>query len=249
MRIARVQIWFILLVILCAGRPALAGDIYLSVALSLKLPVDELADRFARLHPGVRFVRNYGSSGTLAHQLESGAPTDIFITSNVPWMNDMNSKSLISTRSIADFTYNTLVVVGPPGTKVSSLKDLLKLKRIAIGNPKSVAVGQYAMEAFRQAFIDKELEKKLVLAKDTRECRMYAERGVVDGAVMFRTDALQGEKIKILFAVPQNLYSRVVYPIALTANGARNVEAQAFYRYLLGAEAQGVLAKYGFPPR
>ena len=75
---------------------------------------------------------------------------------------------------------------------------------------------------------------------------MYAELGEVDAAFVYRTDALQAQKAKLLFIVPQKLYPRVVYPMALTLKAAKNSEAQAFEIYLQGAEAKSVLRKFDF---
>ena len=128
-------------------------------------------------------------------------------------------------------------------------QDLLKLERIAIGSPKSVPAGEYATEAFRKAGIDKQLEKKLIMAKDVRECLMYAERGEVDGAFVYKTDALQAKQAKILFTVPQELYPRVTYPMSLTTAGAKNRDAAEFFAFLHGEEAKTVLTKHGFETR
>ncbi len=57
------------------------------------------------------------------------------------------------------------------------MNELVKLDKIAIGSPKSVPAGEYAMEAFKKAALDKPLERKLVMARDVRECLMYAEGG------------------------------------------------------------------------
>lgn len=231
-----------------ATNPALAGDLNLSVAASLKEVINELSDGFAKTHPGVKFVKNYGASGQLAKQIENGAPADIFISANLEWMDYLKSKHLADNASIGTFTYNTLVFAGSPG-KASSMQDLLKLDRIAIGSPKSVPAGEYAMEALKRAGLDKQLEKKLVMAKDVRECLMYSERGEVDGAFVYRTDALQAKQAKILFTVPQGLYPRVIYPMSMTVSGAKNKEAVSFFSYLHGNEAKAVLAKYGFASR
>lgn len=228
---------------------ASAGEITLFAAASLKEAVNELSVGFARNHPAVRVVKNYGGSGSLAKQLENGAPAHLFISASVQWTDYLVQKRLLSAGSVADFTYNTLVFAGPADRKVSSLKDLLKLERIAIGSPKSVPAGEYAMEAFKRAGLERQFAKKLVMAKDVRECLMYAERGEVDGALVYRTDALLARKVKIHFTVPQQLHARVVYPVALTATGAGNREAQAFYRYLLSGEAKAVLARHGFAAR
>jgi len=238
----------LLLCLLVTVEPVLAGDVKLFVAASLKEVINELSDSFAKKNPGVKFVKNYGASGALVKQIENGAPSDVFISANLEWMDYLKNRKLADNASIGTFTYNTLVFAGTPG-KASSMQDLVKLERIAIGSPRSVPAGEYATEAFKKAGMDKQLEKKLVMAKDVRECLMYAERGEVDGAFVYKTDALQAKQARILFTVPQGLYPRVTYPMALTVVGAKNKDAAAFFAYLHGEEAKTVLMKYGFATR
>jgi molybdate transport system substrate-binding protein len=242
------KIAYTILSLLLLTTPVFAGDVNLFVAASLKEVINELTDNFAKKNPGVKFVKNFGASGALVKQIENGAPSDVFISANLEWMDYLKNKKLADVPSIGTFTYNTLVFAGVPG-KASSMQDLIKLERIAIGSPKSVPAGEYATVAFRKAGIDKQLEKKLVMAKDVRECLLYAERGEVDGAFVYKTDALQAKQAKILFAVPQDLYPRVIYPMSLTVAGAKNKDAVAFFGYLHSDDARAVLAKYGFTGR
>lgn len=233
--------------VFCLSSQLFAGEINLFVAASLREVLNEISDSYAKTHPGVTFKKNYGASGALAKQIDNGAPADIFISANTEWMDYMKAKKLADEKSIATFTHNVLVFVGKPELKVSSIQDVLKLEKIAIGSPKSVPAGEYAMEAFKKAGIDKKLDKKLVMAKDVRECMMYADRGEVDGAFVYKTDAQQVAKFaKILFIVPQEYYPRVTYPMALTTAGARSTEAAAFYAILQSDEAKTVLKKHGF---
>jgi molybdate transport system substrate-binding protein len=225
---------------------ALAGEIHLSVAASLKDAMNELADSFAKKNADVKFLKNYGASGALAKQIENGAPADIFISANVEWMDYLQSRKLMSASSIGIFAYNTLVFAGMTDKKVSGLQDLHKLEKIAVGSPKSVPAGQYAMEALKKAGVEKQLEQKLVMAKDVRECLMYAERGEVDGAFVYKTDALQAKRARILFSVPEDMYPQVTYPMGLTGSGSKNKDAETFYKYLQSGEAKAVLAKHGF---
>jgi molybdate transport system substrate-binding protein len=240
-----VRIILLSILITLNAMPLQAAEIYFSAAASLKEVINELSNSFAKKHPGVKFVKNYGASGALAKQIENGAPSDIFISANTEWMDYLKNKKLVDKASIGTFAYNTLVFAGTPG-KASSMQDLIKLERIAIGSPKSVPAGEYATEAFKNAGLDKQLEKKLVMAKDVRECLMYAERGEVDGAFVYKTDALLAKQAKILFTVPQELYPRVTYPMSLTVSGTTNKDAKAFFTYLHGNEAKSVLTKYGF---
>ncbi len=131
-----------------------------------------------------------------------------------------------------------------------SLESLSELERIALGTPQSVPAGQYAKQAMEQAGVYTALEQanKLVMAKDVRQALIYADRGEVDGAFVYKTDALLASQSKILFIVPENLYDRVSYPVALTIEGDENAMAKAFYDYLNSPEAITMLTKYGFKP-
>ena len=228
----------------------LAAEINLSMAASLKEAVNEIADAFKKKNPGIKINSNAGGSGALAKQIENGAPADLFLSANEEWMNYLKAKGMIDQRQIINLAYNELVFAGKTPLKITRMQDLPQLERIAIGSPKSVPAGEYAMAAIKKTGVDTALGKKLVMARDARECLMYAERGEVDGAFVYRTDALLlARQARILFTVPQDLYGRVTYPMGLTATGAKKTEAVAFYRFLQSPEARKILDKYGFTTR
>ena len=211
-------LWAILLVAFLSSS-SLAGEVNLSIAASLKDVMNELADSFTKKNADVKFLKNYGASGALAKQIENGAPADIFISANLEWMDYLQNKKLMSAPSIGIFAYNTLVFAGKTDKKAAGLQDLHNLDKIAVGSPKSVPAGQYAMEALKKAGMEKQLEQKLVMAKDVRECLMYAERGEVDGAFVYKTDAMQAKQAKILFAqmtafyvTPRQIYKSIPLP-------------------------------------
>lgn len=235
-----------LLCLMLSTAPVRAAEVHICAAASLKEAVNELADSFSRKHPGVTIVRNFGASGTLAKQIESGAPADIFICANKEWMTYLKGRKLVAPSSVAAFAVNTLVFAGGTGKKVTGMQDLAALGRIAIGSPKSVPAGEYAMESIKKAGLENPLGEKLVFAKDVRESMMYAERGEVDGAFVYRTDALLGKRAKILFTVPQQLYPQVSYPMALTAPGSSSNAAMLFFKFLQSEETKKILKRYGF---
>ncbi len=239
-----------IIVLLCtlmmSAMPAMGGQLNLSAAASLKESLNEMTDKYSATHPGTTFLKNFGASGALAGQIENGAPSDLFISASTEWMDYLKNKKLVDAASEKNFAYNLLVFAGTTGKKVSGMKDLAGLDKIAIGSPKSVPAGEYATQAIKRSGLDQKLAGKLVMGKDVRECLMYAELGEVDGAFVYRTDALQAKKAKILFTVPADLYSRVTYPMALTSAGTKNSEAKAFIDWLQGNDAKLILKKYGF---
>lgn len=236
--------------ILFLAPAVMAGELSLSVAASLKEVMNDLASEYGKKSPGVTFRKNYGASGALAKQIEQGAPADLFISANREWVEYLKERKLVAQDTIGTFAFNALVFAGTTKLPVAGMKDLVKLRQIAIGSPRSVPAGEYAVESFRAAGIEKDLAAKLVMAKDVREAMKYAELGEVDGAFVYRTDALLlGKEAKILFTVPEGLHDRVTYPMALTTVGAGKKDAVDFLRFLKSPEARKVLEKYGFAVR
>lgn len=230
---------------------ALAAEVRISAAASLTDVVKELIAGYRQSHQEVKLLPNFASSGALANQIAAGAPADIYISANPKWMDYLQQQGLIGAGAEQILVHNSLVFVGAPNSGVTSLQGLPGLQRIAIASPKSAPAGKYAEQALTAAGLYPQLldKSKLVLAKDVRQALLYADRGEVDGAIVYRTDALLARQAKILFAVPQTLYPQVEYPVALTRSGAGKKAAQPFLDYLLGDDARQVFKKYGFVTR
>lgn len=244
-----VRIFFSLL-FLGIALPSLAAEVHLSVAASMTDATRELTAAYQKKNPGVAFLPNFASSGALAKQISQGAPADIFISANPKWMTYLVEKEkLIPAEQVRTLAYNTLVFVGKRGVPVTGLADVAKLQRIAIGSPRSVPAGQYAEQALKAADLYPQVQGKLVFAQDVRQALVYADRGEVDGAFVYRTDALLAQSAVILLEVPQELYAEVTYPMGLTLQGAGKPEAVAFFEFLSSGEATEILMKYGFVVR
>ena len=228
--------------------PACAGQVRLSAASSLTEAMSAICSRYGGSHPEVTLVRNFASSGTLANQIDSGAPADLFVSANPRWMAYLVERGRIPRAGVRILATNTLVVVGPKQGQVGALADLTKMARVAIGSPKSVPAGEYAETALMVAGIYDQLrqENRLVIAKDVRQALMYAERGEVDAAFVYRTDALLARQAAVLYEVPGALYPPATYLVGLTVEGANNREAQEFFAYLKTSETAIILQQYGF---
>jgi molybdate transport system substrate-binding protein len=227
----------------------MAAEVRLSVAASMTDATKELIATYQEKANGVLLLPNFASSGSLAKQIEQGAPADIFISANSRWMSHLVEQKHISSEEVRTFAYNSLVFVGKKGLDISSLDDVAKLQRIAIGSPRSVPAGQYTEEALTTAGLYEQMASKLVMAKDVRQALIYADRGEVDGAFVYKTDALLAQEAVILLEVPPALYHRVTYPIGLTDVGATKPEAVAFFEFLKTGEASDILTRYGFDIR
>jgi molybdate transport system substrate-binding protein len=232
----------------CAVAGLHAETVYLSAAASMTDALKEIITGFAAAHPAAQIRPNFASSGSLAKQIEQGAPADVYISANPKWMQYLLEQQLIAPGTDRIFAYNKLVFIGEKRAAPLTLNKLIHLERIALGSPQNVPAGQYARQAMDHAGVYAVLaaKKKLILAKDVRQALIYADRGEVDGAFVYQTDALLARNAEVLFTVPEELYGRVAYPLGLTVAGGKNESARAFYDYMSSPAAKGVLGKYGF---
>jgi len=224
-----------------------AGEIRLAVAASLNPAVIAITDAYSRSHPGTTFSITVGGSGLLAKQIAQGAPIDLYIAASDDWLAYLEQTGKIVAGKAATLATNRLVFVGAVGA-AASLDDLPKLRRIALGSPGSVASGRLAEAALRRSGSYEQLagQGRLVMAQDVRQALVYADRGEVEGAFVFRTDAALAQHVVTLFEVPQDFYPPALCPMALTVDGGGNPEAIAFFAALQGAEVRTILERYGF---
>ena len=134
-----------------ATGPYVANELTISAAISLKEAFNEIADLNEK-RSGTKVHFNYGASGALQKQIESGAPADVLASAGAKQMDDLAAKGLIDPSTRRDFARNSLVLIVPAKTStISSFSDLTNpaVKKIAVGNPKTVPAGQYTEQTLK----------------------------------------------------------------------------------------------------
>lgn len=237
----------LLLVVSAMG--AHAADLTVSAAASLTNAFRDLGPMFESANPGTRVQFNFGASGALLQQIAKGAPVDVFASADQETMDQAQAQNLIQPGSRHDFVSNALVVIIPNGSGnvPKSVNDLAQpaYKRIAIGLPASVPVGRYTKGVLEAAQLWTAIEPKMVGADSVRQALDYVARGEVDAGFVYATDAaIMPDKVKVALAVPTTRPIR--YPAAVIAGSGNAAVAARFVEFLNGAQAQSVLAKYGF---
>jgi molybdate transport system substrate-binding protein len=197
---------------------------------------------------------NYGSSGALQQQIEEGAPADIFISAAQKQMGTLQEKGLIDEGSRIDLLENAVVLIVPAdGADNEDIADFQSLAadsvvNLAIGEPESVPAGRYAKEILTSLELWEalEAEEKLVLAKDVRQVLTYVERGDVDAGIVYMTDALSSEQVKVVAPAPAGSHTPVTYPAAIVKESAGQDAAEDFMAFLQSEEIATVFEKHGF---
>lgn len=228
---------------------AQAAELTVSAAASLTNAFSDIARNYEARYADAKVNLNFGASGALLAQMAKGAPVDVFASADQPTMDKAEQQGLVRAHARETFARNSLVVIVPADSRLSldKLDDLSgnDVKKVAIGNPASVPVGNYSRQALEAASLWDAVSAKAITTQNVRQSLDYVARGEVDAGFVYGTDAgVMKDKVRISFEVPTQ--SPITYPIAYTASTSNTAEARRFINYVLSPEGQAVLSKYHF---
>ncbi len=222
----------------------------ISAAASLKDAMDEVKTSYAAEKPNVALTINYGSSGSLQKQIEQGADVDVFFSAATKQVDELKAKGLTIDDTIKNLLGNKLVLVVPSDSK-SEIKDFqdvtdASIKKLALGEPKSVPAGQYAEEVFKKLNLLEDIKSKTVYGKDVKEVLTWVQTGNADAGIVYATDAKTTDKVKVIATAAEGTHTPIVYPVAIIKSSKNADAAREFLTYLSGDKAKAIFEKYGF---
>ena len=232
----------------CSGtRDGEPVELLVGAAAALRDVTEELAESWA--NPYVRLRFTYASSGILQTQIEQGAPIDVFMSALADPMLRLEQQGLIYGAS-RNIIVNSIALIVPSDSALE-LESFLCLAGgsagiIGLGNPNFVAGGVFAQEILTALGIADEVYAKAVLASDIRQVLTWVERGEVDAGVVFLTDALSSDRVRIVEVADTALHSAAVSPVGIVGSSAHKLQAQEFIDYLFSDEAREIFTRHGF---
>jgi molybdate transport system substrate-binding protein len=155
---------------------AAAETIAVAAAISLKTRMADVAKAYkADTGDDVEFT--FGSSGQLMAQIKNGAPVDAFVSAAVKQVGDLAKDKLVDDATRRVVAKNVLVLIVPADAKAppSSFAELTdeRVKRVAVGEPRTVPAGQYAAQALKAMKVDDKLAGCAVYGSNVRQVLDY----------------------------------------------------------------------------
>ncbi|MCJ2177683.1 molybdate ABC transporter substrate-binding protein [Novosphingobium sp. 2580] len=220
-------------------------------AASLQESLNAAADAWsAKGHPRPRI--SFAGSSALARQIEAGAPADIFVSADEPWMDEVAGKKLLKPGTRISFLRNTLVLIASRSSTVKltvrpnmPLAQALGSGRLAVANPNGVPAGVYAKQALTRLGIWNSVQGRLAPAENVRAALALVSRGAAPLGVVYGTDAQADPSVKVIGVFPQTSHDEISYPVALLAS-SKNPQADGFRRFLISSEGKAVFRRFGF---
>ncbi|PNU05757.1 molybdate ABC transporter substrate-binding protein [Novosphingobium guangzhouense] len=233
-----------------SAAPARQSPVVLAAA-SLQESMNAAADAWARKgHPRPRV--SFAASSALARQIASGAPADVFVSADEPWMDDIQNKGLVRKGTRVSFLRNDLVLVAPRNSNVRlrigrnmPLVQALGNGRLAIADPAGVPAGIYGKQALTRLGVWPSVQGRLAPGDSVRGALALVSRGAAPLGIVYATDARADPGVRVVGIFPAASHDPVSYPVTTLA-ASRNPEGEAFRRYLLSSEGKAIFRRFGF---
>lgn len=218
-------------------------------AASLTNAMSEISKAYES-EQAVKIQSSYSASSSLAKQIDSGAPADIFMSADSKWMNYLQDKKRIDVSTRVNLLSNRLVIIAPKGKafKVQTDKTFNFAHafsgRLCTGEIESVPAGIYAKQSLIALNWWDSVKTRVVGTQDVRAALVFVERGECDAGIVYETDAKVSSKVEIVATLPDETHEPIVYPLALVQGATQ--DAKGFYDFIKSARATAIFTQYGF---
>ncbi len=247
----RFAVLFLLLVLQL--NPARAGEIQVYAAASLKTALDQVSALWLN-ETGNKVTAIYAASNVLARQIMEGAPADLFISADLAWMDELQSKNAIRAETRKNILGNTLVLIATAGSDLTvdlkpgaDLLGLLEGGRLATGETSSVPAGRYAKAALESLGVWEKLDPHLAMQVNVRAALLLVARGEAPLGIVYASDARAEPGVEIIATFPSSSHPPIVYPAAIVS-ASQNPDAAVFLDFLVADKAMAIFESNGFLP-
>lgn len=228
-----------------AGEPALVF-----AAASLADVLTEAARELGAGRADMRFDFNFAGSNVLAQQILSGAPADLFLSADRRQVERLVAAGAVRADEVTPLAANRLVVVVPSGSRageLSSPRELLRFRRLALADPEAVPAGLYARAWLEREGLWDELAPRVVPALDVRAALAAVAAGSLEAGVVYASDARTADRVEVVYRVPPERAGPIEY-VAAPIAGRGGGPAGELLAFLGGPAGRALLRRHGFEP-
>lgn len=214
--------------------------------------LDEISSHF-QTTSGIQLQVIYGSSGDLFHQIQNGAPFDIFLSANVAYPRKLEAAGQIVAGSYYEYARGKIVVAVSAKSKfdpTGGLKLLLdpEVKKVAIADPSHAPYGEAAVAALKSEKIYDQISPKLVIGENISQAASFVLSGAADaGIIALSLASAPSANAQLRRAeIPASDYSPILQACVVLSSSKNRSAAASFESYLRGPEAAAILRRFGF---
>jgi molybdate transport system substrate-binding protein len=223
-----------------------SGEVVVFAAASLTDAFTELGEAFTASDRGASVTFNFAASSNLVAQVLEGAPVDVVAAADLDSMARLTDGGAAAAPPVT-FAGNRVEIVVASGNPlgIDGVEDLADEDLILVVCAPEVPCGSYANQVFRNGGIEPAADS---YEENVRAVLGKVTLGEADAGIVYATDVIAAGDDAAGVAIPADLNVVAAYPIAVTTDAPNAAGARAFVEFVLGAEGQAILARYGFSP-
>ena len=232
----------------CGGAPdADEGDgpLLVLMAASLSEALPEVVERFEE-ETGQEVTLVPGATGTLAAQIENGAPADVFFSADESTVARLADAGRIRRETMRPYAEGRLAIVWregiePPASLVALSEGPYEV--ISIANPEVAPYGLAAQQALEGAAVWESVEGVIVRGGNVADAYQYVRTGNADAGIV-ALSVVDTDSEPYLLVDPT--LHEPIRQVAGVVEGSTNPAAERFLDFVTGAEGQEILGRHGF---
>jgi molybdate transport system substrate-binding protein len=240
-----------------AAFPACAQRaLHIAAAADLEPVLPAVLQRFEQT-TGVHAVASYQSSATLAQQILSGAPFDLFFAANMSYPQRIADAGAAAEPHPTAYARGALVLWARRDARVVQGKALSlgvlrddSLQSVAIANPAHAPYGRAAQAAIQHMHLSDLLQSKLRVAANIAQAAQYADSGNAEVGFLSLTSAkttrLQHDGTYV--PIPVSDYPPLIQGAVVLKHAADPEDAEKLLHFMAQPATRALLATMGLEP-
>jgi molybdate transport system substrate-binding protein len=211
------------------------------------LPI--LAEQYLKA-TGVKLIVSFGSSATLAEQIQNGAPMDIFLAADFTFPEKIVAAGLADGRAPTAYARGSLVLWTRKDSPLLplSMERLTdpRVKTIAIANEEHAPYGRAAVSALKKLKLYDAAAPHFVIGENISQTAQFVESGNAQLGLISLATAISPHFKEIgTYVLVPTVYPEIRQCAVIMLKSERKAEAHAFLDWLLSISVQESLKNYG----
>jgi len=231
-------------------QPAVNVELHVAAAADMQ-PVLETIGPIFEKRSGIKLRISYASSATLAEQILSGAPQDIFLSASYTFAERVVAGGLAENNSPTPYAKGVLVLWTRKDTPynplhLEALEDK-SLKSVAIANPDHAPYGSAAIVALKKLNYYPNVVPHIVLAESIAQAAQFTQSGNAQLGLISQTIALSPKfrDSGSFVLIPTYAYPEIRQCAVILRNAHQAQAAHKLLDFILSDEVQTALPKLG----
>ena len=219
--------------------------------ISLSEVIKQVINPYKTLNNEIKIKLVFMGTSNLVMQIKNGANPDIFISANEEWMDYLERKQITLKKYRKDYLYNSLVVITNKKNSLRKINNISQLEnvflesktKISLAMTNSIPAGIYAKNFLENTGIWEKISRKYVESINVRAALNYVARNDLEFGIVYNTEAIGNNSVKIIYFIETDKHKKITYPIAVLNDKKETIEV---YNFLLDKKNLSKTLKWGF---